>query len=368
LPYRPPFQIEYSSNNTTTTTKTNNIPWEETLLSRTTTAMWWQVGWQSFVDLSSAFQATLIGKPWDGNSKFICGIDGGRSTTTITLFYLNPFSSDHNSDSEYGCTGSDWVVIGILTVLTLMMTWGSRWVIFEPFANWRMQGVKHWNKEECQRFSMTCSSCWNFVISAVFAHRVLYDKPWLFVRDQWTKRGPYIDADFKFYYLWYAARFLGDIVNIWFESRQRDAFIAAFIHHVTTLGLVLGSAYLGHTRYGGIIMFFFDWADIPLLCAKACKYLSKDPTDICQTLANRLFEIFAVLFFATRCVFYNYVVYSAWMDLSNDWVNRSCQYLLLILVALQSYWMSLIINAVVRMSRNGGIADDSRDDDLKKNQ
>jgi TLC domain len=319
--------------------------------------------------LSTAFQATLTGRHWDGSSTIVCGVDEGRAMTTATSFYLNPFFHDQNINANGGCAGSDWMVIGILMVLTLMVSWGTRWLLFEPFANWRMQGVKHWNKNECQRFSMTCSSCWNFVMSAVFAHRILSDKPWLFVREQWMELGPYIDADFKFYYLWYAARFLSDIVSLWFESRQRDALIAAFIHHVTTLGLVLGSAYAGLTRHGGTIMFFFDWADIPLLCAKACKYLSKDPRDFCQTLANRLFEIFAVLFFATRCVYFNYVVYATWMDLSSDWAHRFCKYLLLILVVLQTYWMSLIVKAVVRMSKNGGIAEDARDTDLrKKNQ
>ena len=39
--------------------------------------------------------------------------------------------------------------------------------------------------------------------------------------------------------------------------------MASFVHHLTTIGLVLGSAYVGHIGYGGIIMFFFDWADIP---------------------------------------------------------------------------------------------------------
>jgi hypothetical protein len=336
--------------------------------SSSATAVRWQVGWQSFLDLSSAFKATLIRRHWDANSTIMCGADGGSTATTATFFYLNPFSSDQKSNAEFGCGGSDWIVVGILTILTLMVSWGTRWLIYEPFANWRMQEVKHWNKEECRRFSMTCSSCWNFVASAFFVYRILRNKPWLFARDQWVERGPHIDADFKFYYLWYAARFLGDIFSLWFESRQRVAFIAAFIHHITTLALVLGSACVGLTRYGGIIMFFFDWADIPLLCAKACKYLSKDPSDMCQTLANRLFEIFAVLFFATRCVYFNYVVFAAWMDLSNDWVDRSIRYLLLILVALQSYWMSLVVHAVVRMSKNGGTADDARDDDLKKKQ
>jgi TLC domain len=313
-----------------------------------------QVGWQSFLDLSAAFSATLMGKEYHG-----------KEPTCGTTFNLDPFAQD---DNENPCVGSDWIVIGLLTVVCLTVSWGTRWLIFEPLADWRMQHVKHWNRAECRRFSMTCASCLFFVLSATFAKHILMPQPWLFDRQAWTQREMPMDADFKFFYLLYAARFLGDWVSLFFESRQVDAFVAAFVHHAVTLGLVLGSAHVGHTRYGGIIMFFFDWADIPLLCAKACKYLSHHPQDSFQYFANRLFEVFAVLFFATRCVYYNYVVYAAWMDLSNDWVNRSCQYLLLALVALQTYWMGLIVKAAVRISNNGGVAEDERDDDLKKSK
>jgi hypothetical protein len=131
---------------------------------------------------------------------------------------------------------------------------------------------------------------------------------------------------------------------------------------LATIGLLLGSAYVGHIRYGGIIMFFFDWADIPLLSAKICKYLSKDPKDDVQWVANRFFEMFAVLFFLTRNVYYTYVVYCAWMDLTNDMVNRGCQYLLIVLFILQTYWLFLVIQAVGRQQQNDGNVEDVRED------
>lgn len=109
-------------------------------------------------------------------------------------------------------------------------------------------------------------------------------------------------------------------------------------------------------------MYFFDWADIPLLCAKLCKYLSKDPNDSYQFAANRLFECFGVLFFLTRIVYYDYVVVAAWMDLSSDFVNRGCQYLLLLLVVLQTYWLGLIVQALIRQKENGGKIEDIREE------
>lgn len=110
-------------------------------------------------------------------------------------------------------------------------------------------------------------------------------------------------------------------------------------------------------------MFFFDWADIPLLAAKLFKYLSKHPRDLFQFCANRLFEAFALCFLLTRNVYYNYVVYAALADLEANFVNRSCQALLIMLVGLQTYWLYLIFKAVERQQRRGGNIEDVREKD-----
>jgi len=110
-------------------------------------------------------------------------------------------------------------------------------------------------------------------------------------------------------------------------------------------------------------MFFFDWGDLPLLSAKLFKYLSKDPNDLFQFAANRLFELFAVCFFLTRNGFFNYVVYAAIRDLENGFASGTCKVLLVALVGLQTYWFFLIIQAVQRQKQNGGVVDDVREKD-----
>lgn len=255
-------------------------------------------------------------------------------------------------------------MILILTTVILAVSWFPRWLVWEPLANRRMKDSTTWTYAECRRFSRACSSCMFFTLDAVFAYRILRPKEWLFDRIGWTHRDPLVDADLKFYYLLYASRIASDSVSIFFESRSSDDFVAHLIHHLTTMGLILSSASVGHTRYGGIIMFFFDWADIPLLAAKAFKYLSLDPTDAFEFIAKRLFEVFAVTFLLTRVVFYNCIVYCAIVDLPGDWINRTCQSLLLALVCLQTYWMTLLIKALIRVITKGTLVDD-RDKDLK---
>ena len=110
-------------------------------------------------------------------------------------------------------------------------------------------------------------------------------------------------------------------------------------------------------------MFFFDWADIPLLSAKLFKYLSKDPNDSFQFAANRLFELFAVTFFATRNCFYSFVVYRVLVDLSSSAADMCCKVLVVALVGLQTYWLYLIVMVVKRQQKQGGNVNDVREKD-----
>lgn len=108
-------------------------------------------------------------------------------------------------------------------------------------------------------------------------------------------------------------------------------------------------------------MFFFDWADLPLLSAKASKYLSISGDDMYQYIANRLFEIFAVVYTVTRNVMYNFVVYTALRDLPSNNSGNTARALLVMLAALQTYWLTLLYEAVMRQIANGGNAEEIRE-------
>jgi len=98
---------------------------------------------------------------------------------------------------------------------------------------------------------------------------------------------------------------------------------------------------------------------------------SKGKHDWFQWWADRFFEVFAVLFGATRIGLYGFVVYSCWdayfrrfdefaqVDKENQaW--QSC-ILLSVLLVLQFYWFSLIVAVAVKQQR-GGNAEDTRSD------
>jgi hypothetical protein len=318
------------------------------------------LGLHSFRNLYGEFQGTILNIP--GATSVVCG----AGITDDDGHLLTPFFLDPRQDHE--CAGSDLITLVLLTAIIHCISWSARWLFYEPFSNWFMKGHKGWGKGISQKLSATCTSALFFTISGCVGWKILRHKHWLFVRPSWTDNitidGPLlIEADFKFYYLLYAARFTSDIISIFYEQRTREAFITTLIHHLTTLVLVLLSAQVGYTRFGGVIMFFFDWADIPLLSAKLCKDLSKDPTDIFQYTANRLFEFFAIVFFATRNVLYSYVVYVAVWDLPTNYEGHISRILLIILVVLQTYWMKVIIQAAIRQAKTGAIEDVREDDE-----
>jgi hypothetical protein len=325
----------------------------------------WQLAWDSTQVLGRAFLATVRGLPETETSPATlagaCPIVDGR-----TVFYLQVGLQvgDGNDGNDDPCAGLDWYMLVYLTLLVHTISWTTRWLLWEPAVNALARRSHHptWDRTTCRKVSMNLTSALFFTISGFFVWRILSPKPWLlhpmqwFIElDDWT-----LTADFKFYYLLYAARFLSDIVSLQFEvGRNWNTFVTAWIHHLVTLGLVFGSAYSNYIRGGGVIMFFFDWADPPLLLAKSCKYLTQGDKDSYQWAANRLFEVFAFLFILTRNIMYNFVVFYPLRDMPRSAVPH--RILLVLLVLLQTHWCLLIIKAVQRQSKNEGRVDDVRE-------
>ena len=107
-------------------------------------------------------------------------------------------------------------------------------------------------------------------------------------------------------------------------------------------------------------MFLLDPADIPLHFAKMCKYTGLTFT------ADRLFELFALMWLVMRLMMYPYVCWSAHVERPmytyNALPERIGTYLCDVLLVLQFYWFSLLVKAAVKKMRTGTL-DDVRSDD-----
>lgn len=173
--------------------------------------------------------------------------------------------------------------------------------------------------------------------------------------------------DLRCYYLMYAARYMQAIVSVLMEHRRKD-FIEMQVHHVVTCLLVAVSYQYGWTRVGVIVMVLLDPADVPLHVAKLCKYNAEYGLGaMWQTMADRFFELFSIVFFITRIGMYPYVCWSAHVESERYFPHGTPEYtclvLLDILLVLQFYWFSLIFKAVANMLIKGGIEDIRSDDE-----
>jgi hypothetical protein len=93
-----------------------------------------------------------------------------------------------------------------------------------------------------------------FILSAFFVSRILLSKEWLFDRQGWTVLEPsiQIDADYKFYYLLYVARFVSDLVSIFFEERKKVCYMktvrtttrASDVIHILVSGWLLSTIFV----------------------------------------------------------------------------------------------------------------------------
>jgi TLC domain len=120
---------------------------------------------------------------------------------------------------------------------------------------------------------------------------------------------------------------------------------------------------------GGVIMFFFDWADPPLNIGKAILYLSLHKKDAFQSAANVCMGLFVVTFVVTRNVIFSYIVLHIVNLPDQDFspsadtiVIYGIKGMLLVLVALMTYWLRMLIKVVYhQFVVNGGNVDDLRE-------
>jgi hypothetical protein len=135
------------------------------------------------------------------------------------------------------------------------------------------------------------------------------------------------------------------------------------MHHVVSIGLVLLSAHVGCTRIGGVVMFFFDWADPPMLIGKAFLYLSLQADDVYQQIADIFMGIFVVLFVASRNVVFTGIVYICLRDFPNTNPVLALKAMLLVLVGLMTFWLWLIVKIICnQFFNNEGHVDDIREE------
>lgn len=284
-------------------------------------------------------------------------------TETKYFFDWTRTDSPHHYDP---CAGTDWFVLGLLFVMVHTFSWYSRWLFWEPLANHLARKHHTWDQSICKKVSMHLNAAFLCTASSIFAWRTLANKDWLTDSSQWTKIPEHaVEPDLKICFLFYVARFLSDTISLFYEDRPKGVFRLALFHHCITLILSIGAAHYGYKKYAFVCIFFIDWAEPPLLIAKSLKYLRRDKRDTYTWFGKRFFEAFVAMFIISRNGLYNYLVYKIVMP-NGEPVPPSLRFgqvCHMVAVLLQTYWLGLICQAVVKVIQNGGEPEDMREDD-----
>lgn len=263
----------------------------------------------------------------------------------------------------------DACVVGVFTVIVFLINWGVRLLFVEPFA----KATLNLQKTQLVKFAQSASEAMFYGTFAYIGIRIVPSQPWSWPSDNWWKdfsTGSHLTmrSDLRCYYLLYEARYLQAAVSVLLEAKRKD-FAEMMTHHIVTIVVVIISYCFGWNRVGVAVMVLLDPADVPLHLAKLCKYTAeqtKRSNWMWQYLADRLFEVFAVLFFVTRLIMYGYVCWSATVESKRHFDLKTaaitCVLLLYALLALQIYWFGLIVKVAMKLLR-GNSVDDPRSDD-----
>ena len=183
---------------------------------------------------------------------------------------------------------------------------------------------------------------------------------------------------------WYYAIELGLYLMLLitqFTDVRRKDFIEMFIHHIVTIGLVVGSFLGNQIRIGSLVFMYHDFADIFLELAKLLKYLG-DAQAVRRTIkgdvimnqwnamSNYVFVVFALSFIGSRLGFFPYhLIYSSYLEgplfieVTDFTAAIALRRLMCALVLLHIMWTYTILKMAATQAAHGDFGEDARSDD-----
>lgn len=205
-------------------------------------------------------------------------------------------------------------------------------------------------------------TCWRFVIYAIMLSigtHVLFQNDWGLDNSKWIQR--YIEDheftwDMKLYYQVELTFYLSLLISQFFDIKRKD-FYHLFIHHVVTIVLLLVSYIDSTYRFGVVILYLHDCADVWMEAAKIANYAK------IQKVCDVLFAVFGVVFITTRLIYYpTYVAYGYFNYNSYEMgiIHRTMVCLCYVLLLLHCYWGWLIGKMAYRLLIVGKVEKDTR--------
>lgn len=220
---------------------------------------------------------------------------------------------------------------------------------------------------DAQKAKETCWRCFAYFVLFAYGAVVILRTDWFWNNESWLvgyiREQPF-PTDLKVYYVLELSFYMSLLATHFRDTKRKD-FLQQFVHHLLTIILLAGSYVIAHFRYGSVIMFLHDASDYWLESAKLAKYAKR------QRLCDALFVVFALIFYATRWVYFPLCVALPWTR-DNAKLSGPLQsyitfpyiflYMCITLMLLHLYWGFLIGRMVYNFTRTGSVEKDDRSD------
>jgi len=209
-----------------------------------------------------------------------------------------------------------------------------------------------------------CETGWRWLFYSlilVYGTVCLWSKSWFWnIRHCWYDY-PYhqVDDDVWWYYMLELSFYWSLSISQFFDVKRKD-FWEMFIHHNTTILLMMFSWTAHFTRLGTLVLIVHDCADHLLELAKMFRYASFRKT------CDAIFVVFSIVWVITRCgVYPTWILYSTLYDATLFIEFFPAYYffnsLLVTLQVLHIFWTYFLFKAIYKAITKGGV-DDQRSD------
>ncbi|KAI1698102.1 TLC domain-containing protein [Ditylenchus destructor] len=209
---------------------------------------------------------------------------------------------------------------------------------------------------------------------------VLISRSWLYdLRQCWIDYPNHsVDSTLWWYYNLQTAYYYSLLITCAFDVRRSD-FVAIFIHHVATIGLLSMSWTINFVRIGTLVLVLHNVSDVVFEVMKYLKYSGRSPR-----MVNASFVVFLASWIATRLIYLPFVLLRSVIFDAPDYIQpgyslflhpfqspvapRLMIDLILVLQALHLFWSILIVKALCRTISNGELEDVRSDDEAEEEE
>lgn len=234
--------------------------------------------------------------------------------------------------------------------------------------DWSVRQVEQWIRHRKQQNKPSAlvkltESGWRFTyysFAVCYGLWALWDKPWFWNIDECWTNYPHqtVSWDIRLYYVFQLSCYWSMLFSQFVDVKRKD-FLEMFIHHLTTILLIIFSYTCNLIRGGSLVLIIHDFSDVFMEAAKIFKYIKW------QRGCDTCFGLFFIVWTVTRLmIFPGYLIKNFWLTAPNFMpmfpAYNALKYLVVVLFLLHIMWTYFILKILKRALLSGKTERDSR--------